>query len=657
MIHTGLLLGAFTLSLPLFAIEPAGSSHALSLPDGRGELAIQIAERTATKSRPLQLDRVYQPIDPRSQLIVSLSAPEPTLRTPLIDRWILLAGVLEQTNQLLDGRKAIVALAATTRKDLPNQVAELQKASKRYGSQYIEFRKKVRQHLGDETFKKIDSEANQKAKQGVGFLETLADWVQLERAALHKDTSGILEITNSTVTVYVEAFLDPKVGESRQVHVAGYDNIAAGRSSTIEPKTGLALTPAQATELQRGYEMAQQAARTIREIRTNQTAVQEELQRLRDTLTATLEATISRTREMCEAWAQQFRNLNQALGMIESMSGDAGQAATRLRTKLSEVEVVVGRTTTTFESVADIQTEMMESLPTFLISLAAGPQSPANTLLQQVSVIDADLKSLPRLLKGVTDDLNVIISTLPPNIDAETARIFREFEKSTLNAILDSKERLGNQIPSLRRLILGVQQVTQNARTDENAVQKLAEANVASIPRNLNDLEEGKIRLREIGASKGDVLRVIVRLEGATQAGLPRVRSKEFDFEFQYTESYIDYSGQLVFAAPAQRPRRHDFQEGAAVLATFRMGFVDPKGFDRFLHTLDPGIGIHAAALNQGAATVETGLGVSVGVRDNLLSFGYGWNIGAGGNPYYFIGVGLIELLQQFKTVRPSNSK
>jgi hypothetical protein len=52
---------------------------------------------------------------------------------------------------------------------------------------------------------------------------------------------------------------------------------------------------------------------------------------------------------------------------------------------------------------------------------------------------------------------------------------------------------------------------------------------------------------------------------------------------------------------------------------------------------------------------VQTGAGFSISLWNDLITGGYGWNLGLPGNPpYYFVGVGLLELLQEFRKVRPA---
>ena len=81
----------------------------------------------------------------------------------MIDK--LLNDLLEETNSL-EGRKAIVALAATTQRNLPEQVKRLQESAKNTAVN-IDYQE-VKKLLGDVAFMKIDDAADRQ-KQGQGF--------------------------------------------------------------------------------------------------------------------------------------------------------------------------------------------------------------------------------------------------------------------------------------------------------------------------------------------------------------------------------------------------------------------------------------------------------------------------------------------------------
>ena len=403
--------------------------------------------------------------------------------------------------------------------------------------------------------------------------------------------------------------------------------------------------------------MAQSAAKTIRDIQLNRQGIQNELYALRTTLFNNVQASITEVRASLESQIPRLEDLHENLASLEKEGGNVGPAAKQLRETIGQFKNTAARSTSISEKLAGFRLEAAESLPAFLISVA-GRESPARAFANDISSARSELNKLPQAAKFAREDIAVILSNARQTGRTELAGHLEKFEAVTLESLLASNKRLGEQFPALQNLLSVSEQILGKAESDNRAVERLSEGNYSPILRNLGELDEGKIRLRDIGAGKGDQLRIVVRLQGQSAEGRDVSRAKELEFEFQYLRSYTDYSGQLVFVAPAQRPDRHNFQASAAVLATSRWGFAEPSGLQKPLSWLDLGIGPHVATLNQVSATAETGVGLSLSVRDNLLTFGYGWNLGVPRNPpYYFVGIGLLEMLQQFRTVQSPNAE
>ncbi|MFH1737529.1 MAG: hypothetical protein ABIH23_00880, partial [bacterium] len=80
----------------------------------------------------------------------------------------------------------------------------------------------------------------------------------------------------------------------------------------------------------------------------------------------------------------------------------------------------------------------------------------------------------------------------------------------------------------------------------------------------------------------------------------------------------------------------------------WKYGFRKPRGTAKFLSWLEPGIGIHATSLHQGGSTVEVGTGLGVSLWGDLVTGGYGWNLGVQSDrQYYFVGIGILDLLHK----------
>ncbi len=61
------------------------------------------------------------------------------------------------------------------------------------------------------------------------------------------------------------------------------------------------------------------------------------------------------------------------------------------------------------------------------------------------------------------------------------------------------------------------------------------------------------------------------------------------------------------------------------------------------------GFGFHTTTLVIDNNKTQIGVGPSFHVFNNLIQVGFGWNLGANASPYYFAGIGLIDLLNKVK--------
>lgn len=74
--------------------------------------------------------------------------------------------------------------------------------------------------------------------------------------------------------------------------------------------------------------------------------------------------------------------------------------------------------------------------------------------------------------------------------------------------------------------------------------------------------------------------------------------------------------------------------------------------FQKFWNTVNPGLGFHLASLDQGDENIEFGLGASLSLFDGLLSGGFGYNLSNDEHPYVYVGINLLETLNQAKKLK-----
>lgn len=643
----------------IFSLLPASLAAAterlsapLSLPDGRGDLTVTISERTRQESRPIPADKSYWPADPRGQLIISFSSPDSAGTSPLIRRWETLTALLVEANSLLENRQAIVAQYVEASRAGGN-ANELKAAAKKFRRQFREFRDRVKVIVGDDAFQIIDAN---RAEEKKGFLENLCDWIRDERVRLHEETAAISDVSSSSVTVKISAFITPARGERRQVHVVGYDNIAAAIPGSIA-QSGQGLTPQQASDIRQGYAMAQQASKLIGSIKQNQGGIRAEVALLKDHVGTSLEQVSKGIRPRLQASLEGLKESQAILRTIVARKDDLALKASALQSQLSETTYQVQELQAATTTMISLRDDIVESQRSFLAAFA-GSAASLSGLMRQTSLMEKAVKPLPSQFKMVAKGLGDLIIATREAGEVELANQLTALSGQMGQELQRTEQALENQLPGIRALINESQALLGSARSDELAINSLTDGDVAAIKHDVDTLPDGKIDLRKIKATKGDVLDLTITAEQTRGGSVIASRSLDYNFDIHPIGIYLDYSAQLIFATPAQGLNKNSFETNAAVLANYRWGIENPKGYKKFLEWLDFGIGPHVASLNQGAATAETGVGLSVGICDNLVTAGYGWNLGVPGSPrYYFVGIGILELLQQFRTVRPPNSE
>ena len=96
--------------------------------------------------------------------------------------------------------------------------------------------------------------------------------------------------------------------------------------------------------------------------------------------------------------------------------------------------------------------------------------------------------------------------------------------------------------------------------------------------------------------------------------------------------------------------REVDFAPAPVVLFGFRNRWRETNWCAKAWNTLDPSFGLHATLLNFEDSNMELGIGASVTFLNDFVSLGYGVNLQADdGSDYYFIGLGLFEILNTMR--------
>jgi hypothetical protein len=127
------------------------------------------------------------------------------------------------------------------------------------------------------------------------------------------------------------------------------------------------------------------------------------------------------------------------------------------------------------------------------------------------------------------------------------------------------------------------------------------------------------------------------------------IREDEYHTVLVRSGPYLRVAPAIVFARGqrGQRGADHetsmDWKPNVAVTAEWKWGQLDSESFLRWL---DPGVGVHLAALDQSSAeNAEVGAGVNCSLWGGLLQGGYGWNLMLDERrEYFFVGIDLLQL-------------
>jgi hypothetical protein len=171
------------------------------------------------------------------------------------------------------------------------------------------------------------------------------------------------------------------------------------------------------------------------------------------------------------------------------------------------------------------------------------------------------------------------------------------------------------------------------------------------IPRPLDSLEPAKLDLRKTGIVPGDLVEMEVGFVREDNLETPEKRIS-YSGEAVLTDWHRRYSGDLIFAKAVKGVGSENFKTNVAVsLEWHYFSRENPRGF---WNGLDPGVGLHAASLNQNPdESVEFGAGINFSLFKGLLRFGYGYNLSVKQDrEYYWVGFGLFSLLNQLSDLK-----
>lgn len=628
------VVAVLTLS-PLLAL---GRAEELSAAGGTRFTLNELAD---DGSYPIDAGVSAVPIDARSRIVLSFDAGQ-IGRSDNEGRWRALGAVLEEIKELVAQRASANTALTEALGAGDDQIKDARRLANAYNRKFMDFRGRVKTAVGAETFGLIDKAANKRAleKRG-GFLAELAEWVSKELKALTPAADAVAERAPE-VRVEIAAFLEPAGQERKPLHVENYDQLPEGLLKPV-PRTGLQMTSEEQAKLNQDLEYARQAAQSIQEVRQQKDAVIRELMGFRGQLRGRLEQTLAAADEAARRLRERVDRVSGAAGGDQQRAALIA-AAPGLATASSSLDAIAA-------SIKGLKEELagLERLRSYDFAAGIGPALDvfsSSRTLGLLGSLQTDLQALQGQIGPALDQIAIGVKGLPTEQQEAVAREAASLKADITKDALDSIAQLTAMLPVTAQLVTTWGKMFTDAQDQAQASKTLEQNQVPVIQRGLNELLPGTVDLRRSGVKNGDYLTLKVRVRD--ESGLRLLEEKTHVFQVGSKGWYRDYTGQLLFASPTSGPGRNQFQANVGVLVTWKHGFRKPQGWRKLINGLNPGLGIHATSLHQGTSTVEVGSGLALSLWDDLLTGGFGWNLGVSKDrSYFFVGIGILDLLHK----------
>ncbi len=470
-------------------------------------------------------------------------------------------------------------------------------------------------------------------------------WLDQELRRL-KSEAEAFAAAKGRLLVQVTAFHDPRSGTRKALHVENYDELPAGELQAID-RYGLDLTPAERAAWESSVAFHQTAAAAVREIQENRRSIGESIRtRLRE-LGERFERFATMLRSGPEAWAA---TLGGRIKQVETLAADPAAAASKpsLQGLVASLRVLE-QDYASIRNVVDGVTRIADTIR------GAGAVDLRQLLFQsggvadQLTGLDASVKTLIKVAAGLPKHLDEVKRRLqdldqvlpadvkPGLLPAEVASVF---------------EDLVADLPAATAAFQATVAVLDGSRGPVDAQGTLS-AEAGSIPRALDDLQEGRVELARAGWIPGDRVLLTVSFVDApsdTAATTGTGTRREFSYrgEAILTGLHRELSSALIFARPLHGAGERTWKPNVAAIVGWHYYKRNPQSFSgKFWNWLNPGLGLHLASLDQAEDNFEFGVGGNLTVWNGLLSSGFGWNLSRADGEYVFLAIDLFETLNR----------
>lgn len=572
-------------------------------------------------------------VDANSDLVVEFEVAKTGAASPVTKEWQDLNALLRVVEQA--GQEYARLNALTVDISDPSQVAKVQSALRAHDEVAVRLETNLEARLGAERAETVISgsfDGGQGGAQG-----TFANITRYLAAEIERLTSEIKTFTDTRrrLVVSVEAFVLPRDGNVRQLHVENYDSIPAGKYEPID-RYSLDLTEAEQRDLTMRLAQAELAASAVREIFDEKGKLDAALQQLVDKLKEASRRFLDEVRQGASGSLQQ--TLRAAEDALRAATNDARfvAAAADLRAVADEL-AAIRRDAETIERLV----AWIEQLPASLQSLAS--------VLQAARELEGRVGEITQLVKGWKPRAIALTQRLGSLRTGIGDVDFAQLVPAPITAFVKRLE--GDLFPNRWALVAELVALVRQSRASQGALEDLAGKDQRLIFRGLDDLRPGRVELPRAGLVLGDRVQTTVTFHRLDEKGGKQdvAHSERFDTEAQLMGLHRRIGAQLIFARASRgTAEATEWRPNVAIGGEYHYRIREPEGAGAVWNFLDLGLGLHAASLDQGDENVEFGLGVQTSVFGGLITGGYGWNLSVPDDrEYFYIGIDLFDLLLQ----------
>lgn len=463
------------------------------------------------------------------------------------------------------------------------------------------------------------------------IISNVTRWIIRQREELLAEARSIQPREGDQVVVMA---FHKVAGQTRErLHVEHYDTISSGMDLTLE-RTALGLTERELSELNMQIEQSERAVRVIRQLQSDRDA----LKQLRKLIYDKLKEKLTELQRLVETANSTIR-AQLELALERAKTEQAGTESGR------EIRAQVDSLVKEIDSLK----KEWEAVSTIKASIEKIKQAPQDGDLSKFLFgEDGVSRNLEEILKVID-----VLSNWPDRIAkirTQAKTLAAALSKTNLQDILsvDFKAESEKILAAVEPVSTYVQQLLAHKNVDRR-VSMLASAGEETVGRKLDELLPARVDLRGYRFDEGDGVTIRLELhESAETIKTDRPKKlNEYHLTVHEQDWYRRISGIPIFArASSGTEDAKKWKANVGVTATWYYRARFPNSFGELINKLEPGIGIHAASLDQTDESVEFGLGVNISFWKGLLTLGAGKNLSAARDSTYFLlGSDLFRLL------------